>query len=91
MSNRWKLLLAVAAIAVLSILAGKYVLLAVLTLLAPVYAILLASVFFLVFLVTAVVAVSIGHSYHNRHERVLEAKRAEEEARSEESRDRKAA
>ena len=91
MSNRWKLLIVIAAIVVLSILAGNSVLMAVLTLLTPVYAVLLASLFFLIFLIAAIVAVSIGQSYHARHERDLERKRAGEEAGYEEAQGRKAA
>ena len=91
MSNRWKLLIVVASIVVLSILAGNSVLMAVLTLLTPVYAILLASLFFLIFLLAAIAAVSIGQAYHARRERDLERKRVEEEAAYEDAHGRKAA
>ena len=89
MSNHWKLLLAAAAILVLSFAAGNYVALAVLTLLTPVYALLLASIFLMIFLVTATVATAVGRSYQDRQEAVI--LRREEAIRAEETRDREAA
>jgi hypothetical protein len=89
MSNHWKLLLAAAAILVLSFAAGTYVALAVLTLLTPVYALLLASIFLMIFLITATVAMAVGRSYQDRQEAAI--LRREEAIRAEETRDRDAA
>jgi hypothetical protein len=88
MSNHWKLLLAAAAILVLSFAAGNYVALAVLTLLTPVYALLLASIILLIFILTAVVALAVGRSYQDRQDAMI--LRREEEIRAEETRDRAA-
>jgi hypothetical protein len=73
MSHRWKLFAVAAAILTLSVVAGNYVLMAVLTLLMPVYTLLLASVFLLIFALIAVIVVPIGRWVSNKREARIES------------------
>jgi hypothetical protein len=51
---------------------GKFLVFAFLTLLLPVYALLLASIFLIVFILLASVIVPIGHRLTERHDKRIE-------------------
>ena len=59
MKRSWAILLIIIAVFAL-INGGKYLGMAILTALTPMYAILLASIFFIVFLITAAISVQVG-------------------------------
>jgi hypothetical protein len=65
--SRWKLLLLSAVVVVAVFAMGKFLVLALLTLLLPVYAMLLASIFLILFILLAIVIVPIGHKLIERH------------------------
>jgi hypothetical protein len=73
MLRHWKLFVAAVTILTLSVVAGNYVLMVVLTLLMPVYTLLLASVFLLIFLLIAVIVVPVGRWFLDKGESRIEA------------------
>ena len=72
MARTWLVLTLVAAV-LLVIDGGKYAGMIVLTALMPIYSLLLASIFFMIFLAAAAIAVPIGDNLLNR----VEAREAE--------------
>lgn len=68
MRRRWKGFILLAALLVVAVAAGQFVTMAVLTILLPVYALLLASIFLILFIAMASVVVPIGQAVLDRRE-----------------------
>ncbi len=77
MKTFWTILLV--TVAILAVVGGgKYLGMAILTILAPIYALLLASIFFIIFLITAAIAVFIANRVGDREAVELPERTAQE-------------
>ena len=81
MKTFWTILLVI--VAVLAIIdGGKYLGMAILTVLAPIYALLLASIILIIFVITAAISVSIGNRVMDRREAAETPKKVVEQPRA---------